>query len=126
MKHLFGNCTAVIFFSLFLSFAGCKSKEADFLTNANWCYFTNCDETISFGADGSYCYYCACGSPVGDSDLYDSYTYDEATSEITLYPKGEEEHIKVLRYESGRLLLEFTDGIKEFFNSGDLPINMVF
>lgn len=145
MKHPFRNCTVAIIFSFLLSFTGCQSKEADlqtekldsqpeksnpdtdfspdFLTNAHWCYFTNCDETISFGADGSYCYYCACGSPVGDSDLYDSYTYDETTSEITLYPKGEEDHIKVLRYENGRLLLEFTDGIKEFFDSDDLQIS---
>lgn len=41
-------------------------------------------ETIRFGADGRFTYYCACGSPVNDSDLCEGYTYDDATKTITL------------------------------------------
>ena len=31
------------------------------------------------------CYYCACGNPVDDSDVVDSYAYDETTKTFTLY-----------------------------------------
>lgn len=41
-------------------------------------------ETIRFGADGSFTYYCACGNSVNDSDLCEGYTYDDDTKTITL------------------------------------------
>lgn len=41
-------------------------------------------ETISFKSDGSFVYYCSCGNPVNDSDLCDSYTYNDKTHEISL------------------------------------------
>ena len=89
------------------------------LTKHDWIHYANCEETISFGEDGSYCYYCACGNPVGNSDLFDSYQYDEDSEEITLYPEEEGNKIKVLRYEKSRLLLGFDDGIKEFVDRSD-------
>ena len=41
-------------------------------------------ETIRFGEDGSFSYYCGCGNPVNDADLCEGYTYDDATKTITL------------------------------------------
>lgn len=101
--------------------AGCSSgnKHPEFLTEHTWTHFAVCDETISFGEDGSYAYYCACGEPVGDSDLYDGYSYDESKSEIALKPDGEDSIIKVLRQEKSRLLLDFGNGVKEFFDMDD-------
>lgn len=45
---------------------------------------TNDIETIRFGADGSFTYYCACGNPVNDSDLCEGYIYNDETKTITL------------------------------------------
>lgn len=119
--------TAAICSLLMLSLSGCSSSEShpEFLTAHEWIYYTYCDETISFGEDGSYTYHCACGNPVGDSDLYETYKYDPDTSDITLSPKGSDSSIKVLRYDKSRLLLEFNDGVKEFFDSGDTQASNV-
>lgn len=121
MKKLLTLIYAVLCSILVIFLASCSSAEdhPEFLTEHEWTHFTYCDETISFGDDGSYAYHCACGSPVGDSDLYDTYTYSETTSEISLYPKSDDSIIRVLRYEKSRLLLEFSDGVKEFCDAGD-------
>ena len=39
-------------------------------------------ETLVFKSDGSFSYYCSCGNPVNDSDLCESYTYNDETKEI--------------------------------------------
>ena len=121
MKRSTKKITAAVCIILILTLAGCTSAEnhPEFLTAHEWVHYTYCDETISFGKDGSYTYHCACGSPVGDSDIYEKYKYDPDTSEITLTPKGSNSTIKVLRYEKSRLLLGFDDGVKEFFDSDD-------
>lgn len=121
MKNSVKRITATVCILLMLTLAGCTLAEnhPEFLTNHEWVYYTYCDETIRFGEDGSYTYHCACGNPVGDSDLYEKYKYDPDTSEITLSPKGNSRPIKVLRHEKSRLLLGFDDGVKEFFDSVD-------
>ena len=76
-------------------FVGCsdnkKSEEpsVDYskysFVNASWTRDAEHDiETIRFGSDGKFTYYCACGNPVNDSDLCEGYTYDDATKTITL------------------------------------------
>ena len=88
MKYVIKISIAWIAMTLLFILSGCQtgtaSKHPDFLTGHQWTYYTNCDETISFGEDGSYCYYCACGNSVGNSDLFDSYKYKEEDSEIIL------------------------------------------
>lgn len=96
-----------------------------FLTDHEWIHYNFDPETISFQKDGTYAYYCACGNAVGDSDLFDSYSYNEDTSEITLSPVETDHHIiRVLRYEKSRLLLAFDDGITEFIDANDPLMNM--
>lgn len=54
-------------------------------TNVSWTRNAPNDiETIRFGADGSFSYYCACGNPVNDADLCEGYSYDDDTKTITL------------------------------------------
>lgn len=76
-------------------FVGCKEKDkqsdepVDYskyaFTNGSWTRDTEHDiETIRFGQDGSFSYYCACGNSVNDSDLCEGYTYDDDTKTITL------------------------------------------
>ena len=76
-------------------FVGCKEngKKSDTTVDYSKYSFTDVSwtrdapndiETIRFGADGSFSYYCACGNPVNDSDLCEGYTYDDETKTITL------------------------------------------
>lgn len=108
-------CIAVI---LILSFAitGC-GKSPDFLTANDWVFCSGCNETIHFGDNGEFSYYEACGNPVGNYDLYDKYSYDDKTREIKLLPDGET--LRVIRHDENRILIDFGDGVKEFFNADD-------
>ena len=75
-------------------------------------------ETIRFGSDGSFVYYCACGNPVNDSDLNEGYTYDEATKTITVkYIETTEETVSTIRVEAcddESIKLNFDGEIREF------------
>ena len=121
MKSSLKITAAVICCALVFLLSGCSSEKDDpgFLTKHDWVHYTYCDETISFEEDGSYSCCCASGNAAGDSDLYDSYKYNEDTAEITLFPKADDSTIQVLRYENSRLLLGFKDGVKEFFDQRD-------
>ena len=127
MKRLLKLITAVVLGILVLSLAGCSATEShpEFLTAHEWKHYTYCDETICFGGDGSYTYHCACGNPVEGSDLYDSYEYNKDASEIMLHPENDSNTIRVLRYEKSRLLLGFSDGVKEFFDAEDSLVSNV-
>ena len=74
-------------------FAGCsdnkkpENQNVDYsqysFINTSWTRDAEHDtETIRFGEDGSFTYYCGCGNPVNDSDLCESYTYNDETKEI--------------------------------------------
>ncbi len=108
---------------------GCAKERAlncpEFLTKNEWQFETDsCMEILYFGEDGAFSYYEACGNPVGDSDLYEEYSYDEETGMITVYPYEsgmEEMQIEVLRYDDESLLLKFDDEIKEFCVETSFP-----
>ena len=78
----------------------------------------NDEETIRFGADGSFTYYCACGNSVNDSDLCEGYIYDDATKTITLDCFEETEEmitvIKVVKCDETELQLDFDGDIRVF------------
>lgn len=75
-------------------------------------------ETIRFGEDGSFCYYCGCGNPVNDSDLCEGYTYDDATKTITLncieITDEMVTKIKIVKCDENTLQLDF-DGETRIF-----------
>ena len=68
--------------------------------------------------NGSFRYYCACGNPVNDSDVCESYDYDPATGMITLNCFDEIEgmvtEIKVISCDGSTLVLEFAGDIRTF------------
>ena len=76
----------------FLFLTGCSEKkniETNYSENSfvsvNWIREGVGDiETIRFNTDGSFSYTCACGNPVNDADLCETYTYNEDTKEIKL------------------------------------------
>lgn len=116
---------------LLMSFAsmmllmGCSDKYPEFLTENNWKHDNQvCAESISFNEDGEFVYSEACGSPVGDYDLYDKYKYDEKTNTITLIPcesGNEEEVIEVIHYDDSSLLLKIDGKVKEFYTDERIP-----
>lgn len=75
-------------------------------------------ETLVFGSDGSFSYYCACGNPVNDSDLCEKYTYDDETKEIKLdcFETTDETitNIKIVKMTENILELDFNGEIRKF------------
>ena len=108
-------------------FVGCakneKTDNVDYskysFVNTAWTRDTEQDiETIRFGADGSFSYYCACGNSVNDSDLCEGYTYDDDTKTITLdcFETTDEmiTVIKIAKCDEKELHLDFDGEIRVF------------
>ena len=112
--------------TLFMGCSDNKNKEnasVDYsqysFVNISWTRDAEHDtETIRFGADGSFTYYCGCGNPVNDSDLCEGYTYDDATKTITLDCIETTDEmvttIKIVKSDDNSLHLDF-DGEIRFF-----------
>ena len=105
---------------------GCKAKKeketeySDYLfTDVVWTRDSGHDiETLVFKADGSFRYYCACGNSVNDSDLCDSYVYNDETKEIKFdcFETTNEmiTKIKILELSENVLKLDFNGEIRKF------------
>jgi len=94
-----------------------KKEKNDALPIADitWVREAHDFETLKFGADGSFRYSCACGNPVDNADICETYKYDAEKKIITLKCyEAEDEYIKLLDYTDDTLTLEFYDGIREF------------
>ncbi len=57
--------------------------EIAFLTEPEWIRGGNCTEQFTFGRDGHFAYWCACGNPVDDYDLYDTFEYKDGVVKVT-------------------------------------------
>ena len=107
---------------LFLT--GCaEQKEPDYsgylFTDVIWTRDSGHDiETIIFQANGDFRYYCACGNPVNDSDLCESYTFNAATNEIKFncFETTEEmiTTVKIVVMTEDVLELDFNGEIRKF------------
>jgi outer membrane biogenesis lipoprotein LolB len=123
----------IILLSITLLLSGCgeekeKTQEKNYsnqsFTDISWKRNAeNDEETIIFKADGSFTYYCACGNPVNDSDLCETFTYNEDTKEITLDCLEETEDtittIKVINSTDTTLELDFDGEIRKFEKSNE-------
>lgn len=131
MKKL--GCIALLL-SVVLSFIACgkeggenvlTKKDTDFLTEKHWEYnILTCTEVLFFGEDGRFSYYETCGNPVGDYDMYDTYSYDAEKKIITAHgcdSTVEDKEIEVLRHVEGSLLVRVDGVIKEFCTDNDVP-----
>ena len=84
----------VLLLAFFLLLTGCSEKEGEVgkvdyskypFVGVGWERDAENDiETIYFGADGAFRYYCSCGNPVNDSDLCEGYIYDDESKTIIL------------------------------------------
>lgn len=110
----------------FLFLTGCNEKkniETNYSENSfvsvNWIREGVGDiETIRFNTDGSFSYTCACGNPVNDADLCETYTYNEDTKEIKLdcFETTEDTIIliKVVSLTDSTLELDFNGELRIF------------
>ena len=111
-----------------LSLTGCgetkeKNKEKHYsnysFTDISWIRDAENDmETIVFKSNGRFTYYCSCGNPVNDSDLCETYTYNDDNKEITLdcFEETEETvtNIKIVNSTETTLELDFDGEIRKF------------
>lgn len=127
MKRIKSIILIVLMSALLLLLPGCAKDRADDVldyseysfTDISWTRKAEHDtETIRFGSDGSFVYYCDCGNPVNDSDLNEGYTYDDTTKTITVkYIEVTEETVSEIiieKCDSEILKLNFDGEIREF------------
>ena len=103
---------------------GCaKEEKVDYseysFTDVSWTRAGENDiETIRFNSDGSFSYYCSCGNSVNDSDMCESYEYNDETKEIKLdcFETTEDmvTNIKIVEMSDDVLELDFNGEIRRF------------
>ena len=115
----------IVFLIMFL-ITGCSNKNTNKVNYSQYAFTDvvwerdaeNDLETIIFESNGSFTYYCACGNPVNDSDLCETYTYNDTTKEIRLNCSDVSAEtitiIKVVESTKNTLKLDFGDEIREF------------
>lgn len=77
--------------------------ETAFLTEHDWIRNVDDTEHISFHRDGSFSYWCSCGSAVDDYDLYDSFEYKDSV--LTVKGGDDSALINVIYYDGYYLCL---------------------
>lgn len=76
---------------------------------------TGCTEYIYFNEDGSYGYYEACGNPVDDHDLYETWEYDNKNDVIRLEGNGKHETtIEYVSCDGEKLVMIIDDEERTF------------
>lgn len=126
----------IICIAIVLLIGGCGSKtdaknsapdySAYDFAEVDWFRQTEGDlETLCFRANGEYRYSCACGSPVDDADLVESYDYDDATKTFTLHycedMEGAITQIKLISCDDEKLELDFEGEIRTFWKEEPWP-----
>ena len=108
---------------LLLMGCGERKQATDYskygFTDITWVRQTEADtEYLTFGSDGNFSYYCACGEPVNDSDLCEVYTYDDVTKTIDLNCSDTTEDmvttIGVISCDEQQIELDFDGEIRIF------------
>ena len=118
--------TIIVALLSILFLTGCEEKQETKIdyseysfTEVIWTRDAENDiETLKLGADGHFTYYCACGNPVNDSDMCETYTYNDKTKEIKFdcFETTEETitTIKVIKSTENTLELDFDGEIRVF------------
>lgn len=88
-----------------------------------WFRESECDlETLCFLDNGEFRYSCACGNPVNDADVVESYSYDDTTKMFTFNCYEEIEgmvtEIKLISCDNEKLELDFAGEIRTFYIDG--------
>ena len=125
MKNVSKNfyCICSIMLLALFMMTGCSnhassSEDISFLTASEyWYHFdevTGENEKMSFHEDFSFYWGCECGEPIGDSDCYELFDFDEETSIVKLYNDYDDMsmELEVLGYSDYHLLLKMEGEIK--------------
>lgn len=126
----------VIMLLVFVCLSGCAEEKVtnldsnifDSIVDKSWERpIEGCGETIYFSSDGTFIYYEDCGSPVGDYDCYEDYSYNEKTGIITLYAIGGrgKREIEVVSCEDGILILKIDGEVCEFENYEEMTNDVI-
>lgn len=97
-----------------------SSKDDEFLTASEYWYHydevTGESEKMSFSEDHTFYWGCECGEPMGNSDCYELYDYDKASSVIKLYNDYDDMsmEMEVLDYSDYHLMLRIDGRIKNY------------
>ena len=119
-------------FALLCSMIGCGpaqsgNTEVDYsgyeFADVTWTRDSDCDiETLRFKADGGFQYSCACGNPVNDADVVESYSYDKKTKTFTLHCLEELDgmvtEIVLVSCDGKTLVLDFDGEVRTFVKEG--------
>lgn len=95
----------------------------EMLTGKEWIHYNPIadeKEVLSLGSDQSYAYHRETGEAIGNSDVYNAYSYDEEEQTILLLGTNEEvegQTIKVYEMSETRLLLGIDGKVTEFIAS---------
>ena len=79
-------------------------SETLFLSEHRWIRNINCQEQITFSHDGRFSYFCSCGSPVDNYDLYDSFEYKDGVISV-MGTDDEKAAMNVIYYDQYYLCL---------------------
>ncbi len=105
------------------------ADASKYLIEGDWSrYDDNIGEAlnITFTEDGEYYYSCDCGEPVGNSDIYDSYSYDKESKTIILSCcDGEKDEIRIMYADDDYLMLSIEDEAHIFKNNNSKLNNAV-
>ncbi|PQD94840.1 hypothetical protein CYL18_12825 [Pradoshia eiseniae] len=119
------SIVAVLVFILSLSSCGKSARVAsprdiEFLTGTEaWYYYnpiTYENEKMSFTEDFGFYWGCECGEPIGDSDLYEVFDYDNDKKKLRLYNNYDNstKTIEVISYNDYHLMLKIDGVVKDF------------
>lgn len=89
------------------------------LTDAEWVgQDENCENHISFKKDGKFGNNCACGEPIGNADIIETYIYNGSDKTIDLYDGDSQktETAKILFLDKSYLVLNVWGGVYTYAN----------
>ena len=101
---------------------GCEEKQENpnenhSFVDIEWTRDSGHDlETLRLNSDGSYSYTCACGNPINDADLCESYKYEGNEIKLDCFETTEEmvTTIKVIKVTENTLELDFNGETRIF------------
>ena len=124
MKKIIAVLTLIGAFLTGAILAGCREgglvEDSEYIfTDGIWTRDNGHDtERLILHSDGNFSYSCACGNSINDSDLCESYTYNDKTKMIKLaYLEATEEmitNIRIIDVSEDFLELDFDGEIRRF------------
>ena len=102
--------TTIICLIVLLSYIHKQSKENLSFIGIQWTRTTEVDtEYLQFDKDNHFSYYCSCGNPIDNADMFSTYSYNPKTNTIILINDDDnydDETIEVIEVQEKSLILK--------------------